>query len=140
MRNAETQVQRFDRSLPISPRVRTGVSLHSHTMHSREYLGSLPRYLTHIPIASYIIEREVGRAHLLSHRVFDFRRMYWTPPLSPREAFELEQKQIEESFGLPAFVSLSDHDSIEAGLGLRMLSRFPHAECTPISVEWTVPY
>ncbi|MBV8515375.1 MAG: hypothetical protein JO260_08750 [Acidobacteria bacterium] len=140
MPNAETLVQKFDRSLPLSPRFRTGVSLHSHTMHSREYLGSLPRYLTHIPIASYIIEREVGRVHLLTHRVFDFRRMYWTPPLSPREAFELEQKQIEEMFGLSALVSLSDHDSIEAGLGLRMLSQFPHAERTPISVEWTLPY
>jgi|SRR5579871_3331729 len=140
MRNAETRVQKFDRSLPLSPRFRTGVSLHSHTMHSREYLGSLPRYLTDIPIASYIIEREVGRVHLLTHRVFDFRRMYWTPPLSPREAFELEQKQIEATFGLSALVSLSDHDNIEAGLGLRMLSQFPHADRTPISVEWTLPY
>jgi hypothetical protein len=140
MPNAETLVQKFDRSLPLSPRFRTGVSLHSHTMHSREYLGDLPRYLTHIPVVSYIIEREVGRSHLLSHRVFDFRRMYWTPPLSPREAFELEQKQIEEKFGLPSLVSLSDHDSIEAGLGLRTLSKFPYAEHTPISVEWSVPY
>jgi hypothetical protein len=140
MPNAETLVQKFDRSLPLSPRFRTGVSLHSHTMHSREYLGDLPRYLTHIPVVSYIIEREVGRSHLLSHRVFDFRRMYWTPPLSPREAFELEQKQIEEKFGLPSLVSLSDHDSIEAGLGLRTLSQFPHADRTPVSVEWSVPY
>ena len=140
MHTAETQVQKFNRSQPVSPAFRTGVSLHSHTMHSKEYLGAFPGYLSHIPIASYIIEREIGRVHLHSHRVFDFRRIYWTPPLSPREAFELEQKQIEENFGLPALVSLSDHDSIEAGLGLRMLSRFPHAERTPVSVEWTVPY
>ena len=140
MHSAETQVQKFNRSQPVSPAFRTGISLHSHTMHSKEYLGDLPHYLTYIPVVSYIIEREVGRSHLLSHRVFDFRKMYWTPPLSPREAFELEQKQIEENFGLPALVSLSDHDSIEAGLGLRTLSKFPHAERTPISVEWSIPY
>ena len=68
------------------PLFRTGVSLHSHTMHSREYLGRLPGYIAKIPIASYIIEREVGRLHLYGGRIVDFRSMYWTPPLSPREA------------------------------------------------------
>ena len=64
MHSAETQVQKFDRSLPLSPRFRTGVSLHSHTMHSREYLGDLPHYLTYIPIVSYIIERQEPKTNL----------------------------------------------------------------------------
>jgi len=83
---------------------RTGVSLHSHTWHSREA----------IPIGN----------------------LAWTPPLSPREALALESGQIR-SLGLEPLVSLTDHDDIEAGLRLRVLSDSRH---TPISVEWTVPW
>jgi hypothetical protein len=116
---------------------RCGVSLHSHTMHSREYLDRLPGYISRIPVASYVIEREIGRLHLYTGRIIDFRKIYWTPPLSPREAMNLEARQIEQSIGLPALVSLSDHDTIEAGLQVRMLQVTSQA---PISVEWTVPY
>jgi hypothetical protein len=63
--------------------------------------------------------------------------MYSTPPLSPREAFEVEQRQVEEKLGLRALVSLSDHDNIEAGLRLQILERTKRA---PVSVEWSVPY
>jgi hypothetical protein len=105
-------------------------------MHSREYLGRLPSYIAKFPIGSYILEREFGRLHLYHGWIFDFKKVYWTPPLSPREAHDLERKQIEERLGRKALVSLSDHDNIEAGLHLRLLegTRF-----TPISVEWTVP-
>jgi hypothetical protein len=106
-------------------------------MHSKEYLGRLPSYIAKFPIGSYILEREIGRLHLYHGRIFDFNKVYWTPPLSPREAYELERKQIEERLGRRALVSLSDHDNMEAGLHLRLLegTRF-----LPISVEWTVPY
>jgi hypothetical protein len=137
MQSSPTRVLKFDRSLRLSGRFRAGVSLHSHTMHSREFLGRFPGYISQIPIASYIIEREVGRLHLYGGRIVDFRRIYWTPPLSPREAFDLEQRQIENLLGLPALVSLSDHDNIEAGLHLQMLARPSRA---PVSVEWSVPY
>jgi hypothetical protein len=137
MRSGPTLVVKHDRFLEVSGNYRCGVSLHSHTMHSREYLGRLPGYIAKIPIASYIIEREVGRLHLYTGRNIDFRKMYWTPPLSPREAFELEQKQVEEKLGLQALVSLSDHDNIEAGLRLQMLESTKRA---PVSVEWSVPY
>jgi hypothetical protein len=106
-------------------------------MHSREYLGRLPGYIARIPIASYIIEREIGRLHLYTGRIVDFRKIYWTPPLSPREAMSLEARQIEQSLKLPALVSLSDHDTIEAGLHMRVLQETVQA---PISVEWSVPY
>lgn len=115
---------------------KTGVSLHSHTMHSREYLGRLPAYIAKFPIGSYILEREVGRLHLYEGRIFDFNKFYWTPPLSPQEALALETSQIEK-LGLAALVSLSDHDNIEAGLQLKVLAETPGA---PISVEWTVPF
>jgi hypothetical protein len=132
-----TQIHRYKaKGRPFSS-FRTGVSLHSHTMHSKEYLGRLPSYIAKFPIGGYIAEREIGRLHLYHGRIFNFNKIYWTPPLSPREAHELECKQIEEQLGRSALVSLSDHDNIEAGLQLRMLEKTKRA---PISVEWTVPY
>src|SRR5580700_4208395 len=137
METGSTHVLKFDQSRRFAESFRSGVSLHSHTMHSREFLGRLPGYIAKIPIASYVIEREVGRLHLYGGRVVDFQKMYWTPPLSPREAFEVEQRQVEEKLGLRALVSLSDHDNIEAGLRLQILERTKRA---PVSVEWSVPY
>ena len=137
MQSGPTLVVRLDQFSEVSGRFRSGVSLHSHTMHSREYLGRLPGYISKIPVASYVIEREVGRLHLYTGRIVDFRKMYWTPPLSPREAFELERRQVEERLGLRAVVSLSDHDNIEAGLHLQMLEG---TKLAPVSVEWSVPY
>jgi hypothetical protein len=134
MHDCSTHVFKFRKSLEFSP-WRSAVSLHSHTMHSREYLGRLPECISRIPIASYLIEREVGRAHLYRHCVVDFRRIYWTPPLSAREAYRLEAGQIEQ-LGLAPLVSLSDHDNIEAGLQLSMLQETSHV---PVSVEWSSP-
>ncbi len=62
---------------------------------------------------------------------------WWTPPLSPARAWQLEASQIEKTLGCDALVSLSDHDSIEAGVRLHVLEGM--RDC-PISVEWTVPY
>jgi hypothetical protein len=106
-------------------------------MYSKEYLGRLPTYIAKFPIGGYVIERELGRLHLYQHWNFDFKKIYWTPPLSPREAHKVESQQIERQLGLGAMVSLSDHDSIEAGLHLRMLEG---TASVPISVEWTVPF
>jgi len=106
-------------------------------MHSKERLGRLPGYIAKFPIGGYIIERELGRLHLYQGWSFDFNKYYWTPPLSPREAYELESEVIEKQLGLSPLVSLSDHDNIEAGLHLRMLEATRNV---PISVEWTVPY
>lgn len=137
MLSGSTRVHKFDRSLHFSEQFRAGVSLHSHTMYSREYLHRFPGYISQIPVVSYIIEREIGRLHLYGRRTVDFGRIYWTPPLSPREALELERRQIEELLGLPPMVSLSDHDNIEAGLHLQMLKGTSRI---PISVEWSVSY
>ena len=137
MENSPAHVQRFRPSLPFTGKFRSGVSLHSHTMHSREYLGRLPGYIAKVPIASLIIEWEVGRLLLYKNHTIDFRRVYWTPPLSAREALALEQDQIEKQLGLPSLVSLTDHDTVEAGLHLRMLGPSAHV---PVSVEWSVPF
>jgi hypothetical protein len=105
-------------------------------MHSKEYLGRLPGYIAKFPIGGYILEREIGRVHLHERRIFDFSKIYWTPPLSPREAYGLERGQIEK-IGLASLISLTDHDNVEAGKQLRMLAE---TSSTPISAEWTVPY
>lgn len=137
MKTGPTQVFKFERSRPDLEKFRTGVSLHSHTMHSREYLHRLPQYISRVPIASYMIEREVGRVHLYAGTVVNFRKVFWTPPLSAREALELERGQIERQLGMRGLVSLSDHDNVEAGLHLRMLQGM---DSVPVSVEWSVPY
>ncbi len=132
-----TRVHKFGSSGIESRLFRSGVSLHSHTMYSKEHLGRLPQYIDKFPIGGYIIERELGRLHLYHNWNFDFTKLYWTPPLSPREAYELEKGQICKELQLAGLVSLTDHDNIEAGLHLRLLQE---TALTPVSVEWTVPF
>ena len=67
----------------------------------------------------------------------DFSRAYWTPPLTPKLAYETEKNQIENCLGLEAMVSLTDHDNIEAPVLLQTTPDTAHA---PISVEWSVPF
>jgi hypothetical protein len=67
----------------------------------------------------------------------DFSRAYWIPPLTARGAYEVEAGQIEKLLGLSAMVSITDHDTIEAPLRLRLLTQTRHV---PISLEWTVPF
>jgi hypothetical protein len=136
MADCITRVHRYFRKPNHPLPFRTGVSLHSHTMHSRESLDRLPMYIAKFPIWHYILEREIGRLHLYEGRIFDFSKFHWTPPLSPREAYTLELEQIEKC-GLAGLVSLTDHDNLEAALQLRMLGE---TKRVPVSVEWTVPY
>jgi hypothetical protein len=114
---------------------RTGVSLHSHTMHSHEGLGFIPRLVRRVPLLSREFDRQWRRYLAFYGKPPDFDGAYWTPPLPGREAFEVERKQIEDGLGLSAMVSLTDHDNIEAGSQLRVLERE-----IPISVEWTIPF
>ena len=67
----------------------------------------------------------------------DFSRAYWTPPLTPRLAYDTEKEQIENALGLRAMVSLTDHDNIEAAVWLRAVPETAH---TPVSLEWSVPF
>jgi hypothetical protein len=61
---------------------RCGVSLHSHTSHSRETLDFILRLAATCPPAAAIL------------RQHDFEDVWWTPPLGPREALLLERGQI----------------------------------------------
>ncbi len=67
----------------------------------------------------------------------DLLHAHWTPPVTAREAYELERRQIQDVLGLEALVSISDHDNIEASSRLRVLPEFSDV---PISIEWTVPF
>ncbi|NWF83934.1 MAG: hypothetical protein HXY18_08915 [Bryobacteraceae bacterium] len=115
---------------------RTGVSLHSHTSHSKETLDFIPRITSHFALLREALRIYEARYRRIHGRELDYTSAWWTPPLGPREALLVERGQIEEA-GLNALVSISDHDNIEAPLLLRVLSEGGEV---PISTEWTVPY
>ncbi len=114
-----------------------GVSLHSHTNQSRETLDFIAELSTDWPWIQPFMRRAEQRCFRRSGIRPDYARSYWTPPLTPRLAFDLERTQIENSLQLPAMVSITDHDDIQAPLLLRSLAS---ARQIPISVEWTVPF
>ena len=74
---------------------RSGVSSHSHTEHSRERLGALPRYLQRMPVVSQFVRWEIERYRARTGEVPDFSRAYWRGPVSARAAHDLECKQIK---------------------------------------------
>ena len=122
---------------PIAPRsFRTGVSLHSHTNQSSEtldFLANLGNQLSFLRPLKSRLERRSER--LYGIRV-NYAAAYWTPPMTPRLAFDLERGQIE-NLDLPAMVSITDHDTISAPMLLRTI---PSARQIPVSVEWSAPY
>jgi hypothetical protein len=113
----------------------TGVSLHCHTLHSKELLDFVPYYAERIPVASYFWRRSMRR-HAENGQIPDFKSGYWEPPLTGQEVFESESQSLA-ALGLDSIVSITDHDSINANLELRRNIAATHA---PISLEWTVPF
>jgi hypothetical protein len=90
-----------------------------------------------LPPLPWLIARHEARAKRKSGVKVDFVRGYWTPPLPPLAAFQLERNQIERELDLSPLVSLSDHDNIEAPMLLQVI---PESQQIPISLEWSVPY
>src|SRR5579863_9446912 len=74
---------------------RTGVSLHSHTNQSKETLDFLAnlgcKYAVIRPLLAHMEHRSYSKRGV---RV-DYAAGYWTPPMTPRLAFDLESRQIE---------------------------------------------
>jgi hypothetical protein len=114
---------------------RTAVSLHSHTLYSEESLAFVPRYTANVPVVSQAIEQQHRRCLASTGRGLDFGRAFWRPPLAPREAHDLERRQIAERVDADALVSLTDHDDIQAGSLLSVVD-----PKVPVSVEWTIPF
>ncbi len=132
----EQQLAYLDRSPRIAAGHKTGVSLHSHTLHSKEYTLPPGKHLQ----ASGVVNAFLRRAHRrygADAIEKDLARVWWTPPLTPRQALDVERRQIEERLGLAPAVSITDHDSIQAPMQLQLLKSDGRI---PVSVEWTVPY
>ena len=114
-----------------------GVSLHSHTNQSKETLDFIAEMSTDWGVLQPLMRWAERRCLRLTGIRPDYARSYWTPPLTPRLAFDLERTQIEEQLQMQAMVSITDHDDIQAPMLLRSLAS---ARQIPVSLEWTVPY
>ncbi len=115
----------------------TAVSLHGHTNRSRESLYFISEFASRRPVLRWALSQQERKARRKSAIQVDFFKAYWTPPLPPLEAFQVESKQIEEGLGLKSLISLTDHDNIEAPLLLRVV---PEARRIPVSMEWSIPF
>jgi hypothetical protein len=117
-------------------RLRTGVSLHSHTLHSRESLDFIYRIARHSSVIRRLIRHGEARCRAFYGACLDLRKGWWTPPAGATQAYALECEQLQ-AFGLNALVSLTDHDNIHAAESLHANNAM---SSVPISVEWTVPF
>ena len=120
----------------LSAKAKTGVSLHCHTEYSKEMLDFIPHYAEQLPIIATFWRREQVKYLAREGREIDFSTSFWSPPMSPKDVFDIERDQIN-GMDLNALVSLTDHDSIEATLELNQIE--PKADA-PMSMEWTVPF
>lgn len=116
---------------------RLGLSLHSHTSVSRECVGILFEHGARNPLVAWALAREQRRYQRKYGKALDFKRAYWTSPVTPHEAYSLECEQIRKSLGIRPLVSVTDHDAIEANKRLQLLGEDVDI---PISTEWTVPF
>ena len=115
---------------------RAGVSLHSHTNQSKETLDFLANFGNQYPIISPLLSRLERRSEALHGVRINYAASYWTPPMTPKLAFDLESQQIEK-LDIASMVSITDHDTIQAPMLLRTV---PSARQIPVSVEWSAPY
>ena len=122
----------LNRGAKLGGEARTGVSLHCHTLHSKEILDFVPYYAERIPGVSHLWRRMTEDRKAKNIPLPDFKKGYWTPPLCASEVFASERRSMH-AMGIEAIVSITDHDSINGPLELKR----PDA---PISLEWTVPY
>jgi hypothetical protein len=115
---------------------RSGVSLHSHTNQSKETLDFLANLGNQYPLIRPLIARLERRSKAVHGVCIDYAASYWTPPMTPKLAYDLESRQIE-NLDVAPMVSITDHDNIKAPMLLRTV---PSARTIPVSVEWSAPY
>jgi len=124
-----------------SPRAADGfasaVSLHSHTNRSKETLDFIAKLANEYQCFRGILAREEARCRQNHRLQVNYAKSYWTPPLTPRLAFDLESGQIANSLQVQPLVSITDHDDIQAPMLLRTVASARHI---PVSVEWTTPF
>jgi hypothetical protein len=115
---------------------RTGISLHSHTNQSQETLDFLANLGNQYPVIRPLLSRLEHRSEQMHGVRVNYAASYWTPPMTPKLAFDLETRQIEK-LDLASMVSITDHDNIKAPMLLRTV---PSARQIPVSLEWSAPY
>ena len=115
----------------------TGVSLHSNTNQSKETLDFLANLGTQYRLLRPLFSAADRRSRERHNIPMNYAAAYWTPPLTPRLAFDLESNQIQNKLGLMPLVSITDHDNINAPMLLRTVASARHI---PVSVEWSAPY
>ncbi|MEQ1764669.1 MAG: hypothetical protein ABL984_16185 [Pyrinomonadaceae bacterium] len=112
----------------------TGISLHCHTKYSKEFLDFVPYYAKMYPVVSSLFRMGCRRFEKTNGRPPNFNLGHWEPPLDAHQLIASESSSLV-SLDLTPIVSITDHDSIQAGLDLE-LGDSRH----PISMEWTVPF
>src|SRR5215475_6630014 len=115
---------------------RSGISLHSHTNQSQETLDFLANFGNQYPWVRPMIARMERRSESQHGVRVNYSASYWTPPMTPKLAYDLEKRQIE-GLDVAPMVSITDHDTIMAPMLLRTV---PSARSIPVSVEWSAPY
>jgi hypothetical protein len=133
---AHSTISYLWRDKKASQGFRCGVSLHGHTNQSHETLDFLANFGNQYPWMRPLLSRLEDRSERLYGVRINYAASYWTPPMTPKLAFDLETRQIEK-LDLAPMVSITDHDNITAPMLLRTV---PSARQIPVSVEWTVPY
>ena len=133
---ASSTISYLWRDKKASQGFRTGVSLHSHTNQSHETLDFLANLGNQYPMIRPLLARLEHRSERMHGVRVNYAASYWTPPMTPKLAFDLETRQIEK-LDLAPMVSLTDHDTINAPMLLRTV---PSARQIPVSVEWSAPY
>src|SRR5580692_7194769 len=115
----------------------TAVSLHSHTNQSKETLDFLANLGNQIPVLRPVLNHYERRTRERYGIPLNYASAYWTPPLTPKLAFDVESNQIAQQLGVMPLVSITDHDTIAAPMLLRTVASARHI---PVSVEWSAPY
>ena len=130
--NNEILHKHWDR--PLDEGFSTGVSLHGHTLHSKESVKFIKRLTRESNIIRWVIthyHKTRSDSPTVEH---ELARIWWTSPVSAGQALHLERTQIEEQLEMAPIVSLTDHDNIDAPMHLQLAARNEHV---PVSVEWS---
>jgi hypothetical protein len=133
---AQSTISYLWRDKKASEGFRCGVSLHSHTNQSHETLDFLANLGNQYPAIRPFLSRLENRSERIHGLRVNYAASYWTPPMTPKLAFDLESRQVE-NLDLASMVSITDHDNIQAPMLLRTV---PSARQIPVSVEWSAPY
>jgi len=112
----------------------TGVSLHGHTLHSKESVKFIKRLTRESRVVRWVINRHFRTRSDSPSVEHELSRIWWTSPCSAGQALHLERTQIEEQLEVAPMVSLTDHDNLDAPMHLQLAARNEHV---PVSVEWS---